>query len=137
MKLAFADTSYWIALLSPRDEWHAAAVAAGPRLGPHRLLTTDEVLIELVAFFSRYGQQMRRVVVDLVESLQTSPGVLVLPQSRQSFERGLSLLKQRLDKQYSLTDCISMATMRVHQATEVLTHDRHFEQEGFAILLQK
>jgi hypothetical protein len=30
MKRIFADTSYWIALLNPRDELHARAVAAAP-----------------------------------------------------------------------------------------------------------
>jgi predicted nucleic acid-binding protein len=37
----------------------------------------------------------------------------------------------RPDKGYSLTDCISMQTMRKEGLTEVLTKDRHFEQEGF------
>ena len=40
------------------------------------------------------------------------------------------------DKQYSLVDCISMQTMRRHAITEVLTNDRHFEQEGFRALFR-
>jgi hypothetical protein len=44
----------------------------------------------------------------------------------------LALYQSRLDKGYSLTDCISMQTMRREGLTEVLTNDRHFEQEGFA-----
>ncbi len=44
---------------------------------------------------------------------------------------GLQLYRDRPDKRYSLTDCISMQTMRREGLTEVLTNDRHFEQEGF------
>jgi predicted nucleic acid-binding protein len=47
---------------------------------------------------------------------------------------GLKLYQQRLDKGYSLTDCISMNTMRKSGITEVLTHDLHFTQEGFIIV---
>jgi len=46
---------------------------------------------------------------------------------------GLSVTERR-DKGYSLTDCIPMQTMRQQGLTEVLTHDRHFEQEGFRAL---
>ena len=45
-------------------------------------------------------------------------------------------LAARPDKGYSLTDCISMATMRKKGLTEVLTNDRHFEQEGFRALFR-
>jgi predicted nucleic acid-binding protein len=42
--------------------------------------------------------------------------------------------EQRPDKYYGLTDCISMNVMRRHGLTEVLTYDRHFEQEGVQLL---
>ena len=50
------------------------------------------------------------------------------------FESGLALYKSRLDKGYSLTDCVSMVVVR-ESIQEVLTHDKHFAQEGFTILL--
>jgi predicted nucleic acid-binding protein len=61
--------------------------------------------------------------------------VTVLPQSRDSFLAGLRLYELRLDKAYSLTDCISMEIMRREKLDEVLTHDEHFSQEGFRPLL--
>ena len=45
----------------------------------------------------------------------------------------MSLYEQRLDKGYSLTDCISMNVMKQLNITEVLSHDKHFTQEGFTI----
>ena len=59
----------------------------------------------------------------------------MLPQTRQRFEDGFALYKARPDKAYSLTDCISMNTMRQERISEILTHDDHFTQEGFIKLL--
>jgi predicted nucleic acid-binding protein len=61
----------------------------------------------------------------------------VVAQSRRSFLEGLRLYGERLDKGYSLVDCISMSAMRRHRIREVLTNDRHFEQEGFVILMDR
>ena len=65
----------------------------------------------------------------------SNPGVVVRVQSHQTFLDGLALYRARPDKGYSLVDCTSMETMRQEGITEVLTHDAHFTQEGFTILL--
>ena len=56
--------------------------------------------------------------------------------TRRSFFAGFSLYQTRPDKGYSLTDCISMQTMRHLALTDVLTNDRHFEQEGFRAMFR-
>jgi predicted nucleic acid-binding protein len=53
------------------------------------------------------------------------------------FLGGLELYRARPDKGYSLTDCISMHTMRGLGITDALTNDRHFEQEGFRALFRE
>jgi len=99
-----------------------------------RLLTTDEVLTEFLAALSCGGERFRGQAVKMVRAILDNPNVKVLPQSRDSFLRGVDLYEQRLDKEYSLTDCISMNAMRSECITEVLTNDRHFAQEGFHVL---
>jgi predicted nucleic acid-binding protein len=71
-----------------------------------------------------------------VTSLLADPAIRVIPQSRASFQSGLDLYLARPDKGDSLTDCISMQTMRREGIAEVLTNDRHFEQEGFRALFR-
>jgi predicted nucleic acid-binding protein len=71
-----------------------------------------------------------------VRSLLVDPAIRVIPQSRTSFLAGLELYAERPDKGYSLVDCISMQTMRQEGLTDVLTNDRHFEQEGFRALFR-
>jgi predicted nucleic acid-binding protein len=45
--------------------------------------------------------------------------------------------RARADKGYSLTDWVSMRTMQRLGMTDVLTNDRHFEQEGFRAIFRE
>ena len=67
--------------------------------------------------------------------ITADPHIIVVPQSDHSFQAGFALYQSRPDKQYSLTDCISMETMRQQGITDILTHDNNFTQEGFTALL--
>lgn len=136
MQLIFADTFYWTALINPRDQWHQQVKALRPKFLQQHLVTTDEVLIEFLNFFSTSNAYMRNGVADRVQNILNSRQVQVVAQTRDSFLDGLSLYTQRLDKGYSLTDCISMQTMKRQEITQILTHDKHFAQEGFVILLK-
>ena len=62
--------------------------------------------------------------------------IIVIPQSHDLFIRGLDLYEQRLDKRYSLADCISMVVMRERGIHEILSHDRDFAAEGFVTLIR-
>lgn len=135
MKMVFADTFYWIASINPGDDWYGKARGITKTLSQTHIVTTDEVLIEVLTFFSTYGTSMRQRAVQLVRGVMSNPTMEVIQQTRESFLSGVALYESRPDKEYSLTDCISMNTMRQLGITEVLTHDRHFTQEGFVILL--
>jgi predicted nucleic acid-binding protein len=104
-------------------------------LGSVQIVTTEEVLVEVLAALCGAGAGMRRLAARFVRDLRDEPSVEIIPQTPQSFEAGLTLYERRLDKSYSLTDCISMSAMRARGITEVLTHDHHFAQEGFVLLL--
>ena len=60
---------------------------------------------------------------------------MIVPASQDVFEQGVELFENRLDKDWSLTDCISFIVMRERGLTEALTGDHHFEQAGFRALL--
>lgn len=51
------------------------------------------------------------------------------------FSEGLLLYRDREDKEWSLTDCISFVVMEREGLTEALTGDHHFEQAGYGALL--
>jgi predicted nucleic acid-binding protein len=135
MRQVFADTVYWIALANPLDQWHPAAVRASASLRRIMIVASEEVLTEFLAHFSGQGQMVREGAVRYAERILSNPHITVRPQSHQTFLDGFALYKARPDKAYSLTDCISMETMRQEGITEVLSHDNHFTQEGFTVLL--
>ncbi len=56
--MAFVDTLYFVALFNPRDQWHEQAVAASKLIEDTKLITTEEVLVELLNFFSEYGERL-------------------------------------------------------------------------------
>lgn len=134
MRRIFADTLYWLAIFIPGDEWAEAARAAD--IADATLATTEEVLSEFLTAISGHGDYARRLACRLVREILNDPGIEVVAQSHESFLAGLALYERRPDKQYSLVDCISMNVMRQRGIDEILTHDRHFSQEGFVRLLE-
>jgi len=132
----FADTFYWIALVDFTDSAHQRALVVTRERADSPIVTTDEALGEFLTFFATAPEQMRFKAVTNAQRILEDPGVRVVPQSRGSFLSGMALYAERPDKGYSLVDCISMQTMRKQGLTEVLTNDRHFEQEGFRALFR-
>ena len=137
MRLVFVDTAYWIAVTNPNDPWHAAAERARKDIGDARFVTTDEVLTEFLTKLSKPRPRIRSKIAEAVREIMQDPNVEVIPQSRDSFIKGLELYEQRKDKGYSLQDCVSINVMRSKSIQEILTADHHFEQERFIILMRK
>jgi predicted nucleic acid-binding protein len=137
MTRIFADACYWIALLHRNDQLHSAAVASRNELKNAQVVTTDEVLAEVLNFFSGRNQMMRALAVQVVEELRCDARATVVEQSRASFDRGLGLYKSRGDKQWSLVDCVSFELMRRDGIAEALTADQHFVQAGFVARFHK
>lgn len=135
MKKVFADTQYWVALINDQDQGHPAAVSINRTLRNVAIFTSEEVLAEVLAYFSERGRYFRQVAAAYVQKILDGGRITVREQSHQTFLEGFALYKARPDKGYSLTDCVSMLTMRREGITDVLTHDAHFAQEGFTVLL--
>ena len=136
MKAVFADTFYWIAIADFSDSFHERALALTAAHAARSLVTTDEVLSEFLSYFAGHPEVFRLHAAASVRRVMGSSAIRVISQSRASFLAGLALYEKRTDKGYSLTDCISMGTMYREGLTDVLTHDRHFEQEGFRALFR-
>ncbi len=134
----FADTLYWVASIIPQDPWHVPSIQAAAALGAGvPLLTTEDVLVEVLSACAGRGAYWRGSAAQLVSVVVANVNVTVLPQSHESFLRALALYESRHDKSYSLVDCISMCAMREHGVTDILTNDHHFTQEGFTIRITR
>jgi predicted nucleic acid-binding protein len=139
MKQVFADTGFWIALLNTKDRWHEQAIAINQDLQIQKItiVTSELVLIELLNFFSKFSSNIRHNVGLIVQDIQAHPSVTIVAQTNLLFTKALELYLQRQDKEWSLTDCSSFVIMRELRITEALAYDRHFQQAGFMIILDK
>ena len=137
MTEVFVDTLFFVAWLNPNDQWHKQAVELEAGLVNSNLITSESVLIELLNFFSDFPPQMREATAKIASRCLQDIEIETIRHSPSDFEHGLELYASRLDKGYSLTDCISMNLMREREITQVFTHDHHFEQEGFEALFRK
>src|SRR3954454_13769526 len=102
MSTAFADTSFYAAIVNRRDELHEYAKQAAAAV--RAVVTTEFMLVETANFCSEGGR--RTTFVKLVENLRRAPNVEIIPASAMYFELGLQLFSARADKSWSLTDCI-------------------------------
>ena len=131
----FIDASYYVAAILPRDRLRARALELDEHVsGP--FVTSEAVLLEVFDRLAEYGAGPRRAVVALLDELRTLRGVEIIPVTTSLLDRGVELYAARLDKGYRLTDCTSMVICAERAIREVLTHDHHFEQEGFVALMR-
>jgi predicted nucleic acid-binding protein len=136
MRAIFADTSYWIALLNPKDSLHKKARSFSEALGSRRVVTSEMVLAEFLNDCSQRGAALRQAAVAMVRSLRRKTDVFIVPQSSLQFQEAPTLFAERSDKDWSLTDCSSFKIMKGGRLTQALTHDHHFQQAGFRALLR-
>ena len=135
MKVVFADTRYWVAILNPKDQLHKRATEVSKSLGQVRILTSEMVLDELLAALSK--PPIRRMAIQSVENILANPNVEVVPQTSVQFREAFEMYKSRADKEWSLTDCASFVLMKSRSITEALAHDNHFVQANFTALLSE
>jgi predicted nucleic acid-binding protein len=131
-----ADTSYWMALVNPRDELHSKARSVSREFASARVITSEMILTELLNGFSEGGPWLRGGAARAVEALRGNPSVRIVPQTTEQFRNAVKLYEQLKDKSWSLTDCASFQIMKEHGIRAALTHDVHFAQAGFEALLR-
>ena len=78
----------------------------------------------------------RELFLEMRIALRENERVTIVPMGQELFDRGIELYGERLDKEWSITDCISFIVMREQGITDALTGDHHFEQAGFKALLK-
>jgi len=137
MREVFADAGYWIAMLDRNDELHERARTATGQLASCRTVTTQMVLVEFLNFMGREGEHKRRLACEMVERLEDSPNVEVVPQTSIQFKAAAERYASRLDQRWSVVDCASFILMEERGIHEALAHDQDFEQAGFVALLRR
>lgn len=124
----FIDTSYVVALINERDQYHARALEFADCYADSLLMVTDVVLLEIANALSR---SYKTEAVQIIEDPISSVDVEVVRLSSQLFGQAFELYKTRQDKTWGLVDCISFVVMQSRNIRSALTFDQHFVQAGF------
>jgi predicted nucleic acid-binding protein len=133
MMQVFTDTFYFLALLNPRDTAHARAAAFSSTFSG-LVTTTAWVLTEVADALA--DPRRRPAFLQTLAQLRADPQVRIIAPDLALFDDGVALYAARMDKEWSLTDCISFVVMQRGGISEALTGDRYFEQAGFIALLK-
>ena len=137
MTEVFLDAAYAIALSAINDRYHETAVGLAEWLEAEgtRLVTTRAVLLEIGNALSK--QRYRHAAAELLTALEEDPNVEIISLSDDLYERALQYFRNRQDKEWGITDCISFIVMQDRGLTGALTTDEHFQQAGFRALLRE
>jgi predicted nucleic acid-binding protein len=121
------------ALLNRLDQYHRRATSLTVAVSSAReVWVTEAVLLEIGNALARSN---RTGAVRFIESCYGTANVRVEALTAELFRRGLELYRDRADKEWGLTDCISFVVMQDNRLTHALTADEHFRQPGFRALL--
>jgi uncharacterized protein len=128
----FADTAFWIAISSQRDQYHSQAAAWHRSVvrTASRIVTTEAVLWEWLNALS--DTSTRAIAAEGYRRLHADRRIEVVPSQQELSNAAIELYRGRADKNWSLTACLSFVIMERRALTEALTTDRHFEQAGFS-----
>ena len=99
----FIDTLFVIALINPRDQYHARAIELASRYESHPFLVTDAVLLEIGNGLAR---SFKQEAIQVIESFFRSEEVQIVRLTPELFERGFDLYRNYKDKEWGLIDSI-------------------------------
>jgi uncharacterized protein len=129
----FLDTTFVQARLNRADQYHTQAVSLAPRLrNAAEIWTTEAVLIEIGNALSSIN---RAGATRFIDQAYRTANLRIVSVDTALLRRALDLYRERADKEWGLTDCISFVVMKDQKLNDALTADQHFTQAGFLPLL--
>ena len=129
--MIFVDSSFWIALVRPRDVHHAEATTLF-RANAERLVTSNHVRGETWTFLRRReGHRLSAAFVDRVDRTRRLD-VFFVPEQLEA--QALRWLRRHDELAYSFVDATSFALMRSLKIREALAFDGDFAAAGFVEL---
>ena len=127
----FVDTSFVLALINERDQYHEQAEALSFKFEHSFLITTVGVLLEIG---NALAKDFRKEANALLKLLKNSNRVEVVTIDERLLDKALEIYEKYHDKTWGLVDCISFIVMGERGTTDVLTFDGDFAEAGFTVV---
>lgn len=126
--MIFVDTSFFAALLLPKDANHRRAIRAVEDLGQvplsEILLTTNNVVLETITVARYEGNH--RTAVRAAELLYGGSMTRLYRTTADDETEAVAFLRRHDDKEYSAVDCLSFVVMLKHGITDAFSFDDDF-----------
>jgi predicted nucleic acid-binding protein len=131
----FADTSFWMALSRKRDQYNRHAIAWNQFVirTKSSIVTTEAVLWEWLNGLS--DASTRGVAAEGYRRAHADARIEVVTFQPELIDSAVQLYRNRPDKDWSLTDCLSFVVMEWRHLTAALTTVVHFEQAGLEAMM--
>ncbi|MEI7639056.1 MAG: PIN domain-containing protein [Syntrophus sp. (in: bacteria)] len=128
----FVDTSAILAVMDADDQYHAKAKMAWQEIlsSKEDLVSTNYILVETFALVQN------RLGLDAVRLFQEDivPVLEVSWITKELHRAAMAMLLSKRQKRLSLVDCVSFLVMHQIDIKKAFAFDRHFKEEGFAII---
>lgn len=126
--MIFVDTSFFAALLLPKDINHRRAAQAVEDLGQVRLsdvlLTTNNVVLETITVARYEGNH--KTAVRAAELLYGGAMARLYRTTAEDEAEAVAYLRRHRDQEYSAVDCLSFVVMLKQGINEALSFDSDF-----------
>ncbi len=127
---AFVDTSYYIARIMPRDQWHAKALrAVRPGVA---FITSALVINETISLLQARG--LFSAAIAFLSEARLNQDVLIIYPDAALLSEGWDLFARWGSAGANAVDCVSFAIMRKLSIRKAFAFDEHFRTAGFEIL---
>ncbi len=125
----FVDTSFFVALVMKRDQWHERALRA---LSPEMsLVTSSLVLSETVSLLQARGRFSEALL--FLREVRANEALEIIYPDPAVQSQGWDEFARWGATGANAVDCVSFALMRRHSIREALTFDQHFRHAGFTV----
>jgi predicted nucleic acid-binding protein len=127
---AFVDTSFYIARIMPRDQWHAKALrSVRPGVA---FITSALVINETISLLQARG--LFSAAIAFLREARLNQDVLIIYPDAALLSEGWDLFARWGGAGANAVDCVSFAIMRKLSIRKAFTFDEHFHTAGFEIL---
>ncbi len=128
--MIFGDSSFFIALVDRKDQWHRAAKALLPVLADETFLISDLIIAESVTIIGRRsggkaGEQLYHYFMDNCERVGTDEKML----------NGSMQVFLRYDGTLSVSDSLSVFIMKREKINRIISFDADFDKVGGIVRL--
>lgn len=127
--MIFADTSFWVALMSTGDDRHDEAGRLLQEFASSGLVTSNHTRGETWTFLRR--RHGHRAAVRFLDRLDASERLRVLFIGEELEDAASRWLRRHDERVYSFVDATSFALMRAERIDAALAFDGDFTAAGF------